>query len=214
MKPPICVVCDEAFDPAGGTLVRFASTPDDEEWRRTAHAQGMVGHPPDTGWFCPRHAGQATPLSHLTLTEATALVALMVDGVTVAIPPMQPGVIAARFVEHLRVLVDAPPELVASEQRNWTPMDRVEPPWCPYDDTFRHSGRSAEWEVEIRHQMVHWNDHELANAEVVASAVGAFRWYVFGFCEAPSGLDAPIDELLVRTSQPSVVAAVQSIFSS
>ena len=63
MKPPICVLCRDRFDPGkeGGT-VRFANykpLPD-----------GMTGHPDGLVWFCHAHLEDAKSRSHMSSNEA------------------------------------------------------------------------------------------------------------------------------------------------
>ncbi|MEM6296984.1 MAG: hypothetical protein AAGA54_37310 [Myxococcota bacterium] len=67
MKPPICELCDEAFEPAEGGLVRFAGSTSTADEDPT-----LVRHPEDTGWFCPRHLSDAQRLAG-THTLASAL---------------------------------------------------------------------------------------------------------------------------------------------
>lgn len=64
MRPPICELCSERFDPAEGGLVQFAG--------HEPLPEGMVGHPRGLGWFCPRHLAAAEALSGLTMSEALA----------------------------------------------------------------------------------------------------------------------------------------------
>ena len=65
MRPPICRICQQEFDPAeGGDLLSFQSH-EDEEW-----PPGKTGHPSHQEWFCADHAGAARELTHLTLPEA------------------------------------------------------------------------------------------------------------------------------------------------
>ncbi|MHA1734295.1 MAG: hypothetical protein ACTSU5_20340 [Promethearchaeota archaeon] len=71
MKPPICAICHERFDPInGGGLVYFKERPSDIEWRERMKEKGMVGHPPYAAWFCNKSLERARELSHLTISEA------------------------------------------------------------------------------------------------------------------------------------------------
>lgn len=71
MRPPECEVCGSEADPTADALVRFAPTDASLAWRARAGA-GMVGHPPDVGWFCTRHLAQARALRTATLADAVA----------------------------------------------------------------------------------------------------------------------------------------------
>lgn len=75
MKPPICEICDERFDPADGRLLVFVGDERSIAWREAADADRRVGHPPDTGWFCSEHMlGAAAMAPTSTLGETlTAL---------------------------------------------------------------------------------------------------------------------------------------------
>ncbi|MGF1664891.1 MAG: hypothetical protein ACFCVC_01310 [Acidimicrobiia bacterium] len=99
-----------------------------------------------------------------------------------------------------------------------TPMDRVAPPWCPYDDTFRWRGRNQDWDVEVSYRMTHWNDTELSGADLTASATSATSatawWRVFAYCSSPGGLEAPIDVVQARTSDPAYVDRLRSVLNS
>lgn len=72
MKPPICEVCDERFDPSEGELVRFLADDRSTAWRETSERDGRVGHPPDEAWFCANHAAVARSAA-LTSTLGQAL---------------------------------------------------------------------------------------------------------------------------------------------
>lgn len=71
MMPPICQICDEAFDLAEDAgLVEFALRPEDQQWIEEMERRGMVGHPPYARWFCQRHYAEARRLAHLNVVEA------------------------------------------------------------------------------------------------------------------------------------------------
>ncbi|GAB4314975.1 MAG: hypothetical protein Kow0069_16600 [Promethearchaeota archaeon] len=71
VKPPICAICGERFDPSQGALIYFRRTAADEEWHeRRRREPGFVGHPPEAEWFCGKHARRASELSNLTIGEA------------------------------------------------------------------------------------------------------------------------------------------------
>ncbi|MHA1803926.1 MAG: hypothetical protein ACTSU4_05270 [Promethearchaeota archaeon] len=71
MRPPICAVCGERFDPAGkGGLVYFVMRKSDEEWRKRMKKIHSVGHPPWAEWFCAKHYPIAVKYNTLTIDEA------------------------------------------------------------------------------------------------------------------------------------------------
>lgn len=70
MKPPICEVCDDRFDPDSGELLEFEETASDAEWHRRSAREGVVGHPPNVAWFCADHADRARTLTDRTLVAA------------------------------------------------------------------------------------------------------------------------------------------------
>ena len=62
MRPPICDVCGEGFEPSEGDLLRFA----DYE----PLPEGMVGHPDGLLWICGEHLEEAKGLTHLSGSAA------------------------------------------------------------------------------------------------------------------------------------------------
>lgn len=71
MKPPICEVCDERFDPVDGELVSFVGDAASEAFEARAEQPGFVGHPPNLGWFCGQHVEAArTRTASMTLRAA------------------------------------------------------------------------------------------------------------------------------------------------
>ena len=63
MRPPICALCSERFDPSeGGGQVRFADY--------KPLTDGMVGHPDGLEWFCGAHLIEAQSYSHQDSGEA------------------------------------------------------------------------------------------------------------------------------------------------
>jgi hypothetical protein len=71
MMPPICEICEMDFDPdEGGALLYFRKTEESRKFERKAEETGMVGHPPNAGWFCGNHVKAAKQLIHLPLDEA------------------------------------------------------------------------------------------------------------------------------------------------
>jgi hypothetical protein len=74
VRPPVCEICDADLDPTDGGGGSVTFQPDDRsiEWRRRAEEEGLVGHPPDTGWFCAAHIDAAREAA-LTRTYADGL---------------------------------------------------------------------------------------------------------------------------------------------
>ncbi|MHA1369803.1 MAG: hypothetical protein ACTSWN_00785 [Promethearchaeota archaeon] len=70
MRPPICAICQERFDPEKGGLVYFRLRKSDEEWHERAERLHLVGHPPEAEWFCEKHINRARELSDLTIDKA------------------------------------------------------------------------------------------------------------------------------------------------
>lgn len=61
----------------------------------------------------------------------------------------------------------APPPLERRTDRRWSPMDGVEPPWCPFVDTTIDEGVGADGTPVAVHVVVnHWNEQEVASASV------------------------------------------------
>jgi hypothetical protein len=71
MRPPICEICDRGFNPDNeGGLIGFKKTSEGKAFDKRVTETGIVGHPPDTGWFCGTHYGKALEMKHLTINEA------------------------------------------------------------------------------------------------------------------------------------------------
>ncbi|MGE0728281.1 MAG: hypothetical protein AB7O92_18580 [Acidimicrobiia bacterium] len=182
MRPPICEVCDERFDPGAGGLLTFASTPQSEAWHARAAAEpGFVGHPPDQGWFCPAHLDAARALQPLPLADA-------VRRLIAAPPAAAPPATRSRFVErpcpptphdrlhralldHVAVFAaafgctDLPPPATSSE-RHWHEMDRCVPPDCPYVDEVSSVASANGLAVQAGRGESWWNPAELASISV------------------------------------------------
>lgn len=70
MRPPICDICNRDFNPdKEGGLLDFKETEEGREFDRRVDEEGIVGHPPDSGWFCGEHCSAAEKLVHLTYGE-------------------------------------------------------------------------------------------------------------------------------------------------
>lgn len=74
MMPPECEICGKDFDPDDeGGLVYFKKTEECIQFEKRAEENGIVGHPPNAGWFCGEHVEAATKLIHLPLDEALGI---------------------------------------------------------------------------------------------------------------------------------------------
>lgn len=63
MRPPICEVCNERFDPKEGALVTCVADESSFAFAERAKQPGFVGHPPNKGWFCADHEARAREFS-------------------------------------------------------------------------------------------------------------------------------------------------------
>ena len=70
MRPPICAICRERFDPEEGGLVSFALGGSDDAWQKRMEARGAKGHPPWREWFCGLHVAAARERTHLSRADA------------------------------------------------------------------------------------------------------------------------------------------------
>ncbi len=124
MRPPVCEICDADVDPSeDGALVRFQPDERSRAWRRRAEDEGIVGHPPDTGWFCAAHVEAAREAARtLSLPDGLRRIgerARAVDVTTVAFHDPSglaaPIVVPARSADGVRrVLSERRAVLVAA----------------------------------------------------------------------------------------------------
>lgn len=180
MRPPSCDVCDADVDPTE-TNALVACVPADRV--PTDADADLPGHPEHLVWLCARHREQGRALAssrtalqvvaalreHPGLTEVVALLRRAFDRLAVDL--------GLDDIERER-----------TEAREWTPMDNAEPPWCPYVD--RRGLRVARngVELELREELAHWNDDELARASVTLSVRGpASAFTVAAHTEGSSG---------------------------
>ena len=208
MRPPICDVCDADVDPvAEGALITFVADDASRAWRRRADREHLVGHPPDTGWFCADLVDAARDLA-ASSTYSEALDALRATSGTPDpaavpdvgtgrfvrserseqswfewdLPPTDARAVADRLVDALDDLhsvlgLHSVSELDRRTARNWTPMDRVGPPHCPYDDTTTDESTALDADgrrvrVVVAVQVVHWSDDDINSATVDLSIGG------------------------------------------
>lgn len=194
MRPPICAICGTDVGPAEGGLVRFAARPSDTEWRERMEREKLVGHPPDTDWFCGEHVAAARASAHLAIDaalEAMRHPQPVSEFATHPIRPIAPDALAEVFRELLAALATDP--VTTTTAREWTPMDHAEPPYCPYVDRETVTAGSLTLQLES----AHWNDAELARTSAVLLGSG---WTAGGH-----GSGADITELLTSGELPAAV---------
>src|SRR5690606_29308415 len=139
-----------------GALVRCVPTASDVVWRERAEREGLVGHPPDVGWFCGKHAEAARELAgrlHLgqVLRELRQREAGLAAGPDEAqsdepdrLAPCHPdiGALYSDPRAALSALAEPagldPAPLTVTTRRDWHPMDGSVPPDCPFADTTVH----------------------------------------------------------------------------
>lgn len=176
VRPPECEVCGDPAGPDADALVRFQPPLAVDE---TAAKSG-VGHPADTGWFCPRHLDAARALAGaVTFVEAVARLrapvpvapeasAAGLDHVAIAVQPIDE--LRTRWIERLSGvaaaldLAGAPFE--TQVHREWSPMDGASPPWCPFvDRTARVATRDGR-RLTLECEDAHWHEGERHRVEV------------------------------------------------
>jgi hypothetical protein len=167
------VICDADFPPSEGGLVAFARTSEDDAWHARMAATNGVGHPPEQAWFCGVHLAQAQALSTSTLSEALAAMRRPKPGpLSAAVEVAIAGRTVLVLFEELRSLlpelaaaVGVPelPEMPVRTHRDWTPMDGVQPPWCPFSDHGRVEHRGDGVEARVSWSRASWTADEVAN---------------------------------------------------
>ena len=228
MRPPICEVCDRDFAPPDGALLTCRPTVSDLKWRRRAEVEQMVGHPPDTGWFCGEHADAARALHERhTLTEVVA--AVRSEGGSPALAPAPapaapepaesvPGTSHTNILTLHAALAKAlpaaasevgldPAAIARTSRRDWSPMDRTSPPNCPYVDyvTATVDGRAGE--LALRLEKAHWSEDEPARTHLTLALVGAgARDFRVAAWSPASGAPHAIEEVRVTGPVPAAVA--------
>ena len=168
---------------------------------------GLPGHPAHQLWLCEAHREQGAALGvSRTAAEVVAAlrehpepeangsdapVSALAQKLAAARARIEAGTVAcARMalddaVDVLRRAFDrlagehsvGDAERERNEAREWTPMDHVEPPWCPYVDRRRVRIARDGVELELAEEYARWNDDELARASATLSlraSAGAF----------------------------------------
>lgn len=220
----MCEVCDERFEPPEGALLTCRPTPSDLKWRQRAEAEGMVGHPPDTGWFCGEHADTARAL-HERHTLAEVVAAVRSGGADPggaggggAAPA--PGTSHDNILTLHAALAKALPEAASdagldpaaiahTTRRDWSPMDNVMPPHCPFVDYVTHAVDGRAGELTLRLEKAHWGEDEPARTHLTLALVGAGARDYRVAAWSPAA-DAPhaIEEVRVTGPVPAAVAEV------
>lgn len=233
MRPPICDVCDERFEPSDGTLLRCRSTADDLGWRQRAEVDGMAGHPPDTGWFCAEHVDAARAM-HERYTLAEVVAAVRASSAPQPAPAPDGGrdsgdadpdertletthtSILTLFDALAAVLPDLAPlagldasALQRTTTRDWSPMDNVQPPWCPFVDYVTHAAAGPGGELSLRLEKAHWSEDDPARTTLTLSLHGAGeRDFRVAAWSPASGAPHAIDGGRVSGAVPEAVAKV------
>ncbi len=130
------------------------------------------------------------------------------------LPPTDAHVLAASLRSLLPNLFEAlglgpAPTLERRIDRQWTPMDGAQPPWCPFTDTTVDEGRAADGSsVVVEVVLDHWNEDEVAHASV--SARIGDRVMISAIGKLATG--RPVDTLhLRRPTTAQVVALVATL---
>ncbi len=167
MRPPECAVCGDEFTAPDGRLVTFVERDSDRQWRERVAAERMVGHPPNTEWFCRVHAPAAIELAGETIDVAMrALTATQSAVRQLAIAPRAIDELLHLFRERMPALVGEPAASASrartTSDRRWTPTDGAQPPYCPYVDLDVTTLTGRLGSVEVRWERAMWNDAEAA----------------------------------------------------
>lgn len=176
MEAPECMVCGDAVAADDQHRVRFSD-------RIAVDGSATVGRPDGAGWFCDRHVDAARERSDVPIAAAVA----ELQAGERSLPPTSPkleapvlrripcatiGVsrLANVMSDNIDAIVEplgmAAPTLSEHSRRDWTPMDGVQAPWCPYSDHRWFEGVDDRSRVRISSDRTHWSDDELANAGV------------------------------------------------
>ena len=176
MRPPQCDVCGADSPSEAMVLVRCVSTAADLEWRQRSEAGEIVGHPPDTGWFCGEHQAQAAELaSSLPLGQVVAR--LLQD----AAPGVQGGLSISRVWTQMVALMPqilegagmGGVEVVSAEDKTWNPMDGAMPPDCPFVSRRTHEASHDGAVLACLFEVAHWSEVDPARSHLSLSLRGA-----------------------------------------
>lgn len=184
MRPPECDVCGEPAGrdglidclptEAGAAFLERAQSQDDDR------QPGIVGHPPDTGWFCSTHAPQARELAP-THRRGDIIGRLRTADLPptsepkLETPPTQDFPRAGSLHDLHRTLSETLPVVLEHAgiggaqtkqraDRDWRPMDGSRPPDCSYVDIAVLEARVGEVWVYLESEEVFWNANDAARA--------------------------------------------------
>lgn len=225
MRPPECAVCGADEPSESFSLVTCVATPADVEWREQAAREGLVGHPPDTGWFCGNHADAARELApSLHLSDVVARVRAasaapspaepVADGLPGPVGDTAGGAIGALYralVAELPALAAGagiePARLRVETSRDWHPMDRTSPPNCPYVDTTRHLGEEDGAELLLVLEEPFWgpDDPTRTYLTLTLSGTGDTDFRVAAWSPA-SGAPHVVEDSKLRGAVPPEIA--------
>lgn len=225
MRPPECAVCGADEPSESFALVTCVATSADLAWRERAAREGLVGHPPDTGWFCGDHADVARELApslHLSdvvarvraASAGSAPVQSPASGLPGPVGDSAGGAIGALYralVAELPALAAGasiePARLRVETSRDWHPMDRATPPHCPFVDTTRHWGEEDGAELVLVFEEPFWapDDPTRTYLTLTLSGTGDTDFRVAAWSPA-SGAPHVVDDATFRGAVPSEIA--------
>lgn len=112
-----------------------------------------------------------------------------------------------------------PPELADRTERSWTPMDGAKPPHCPFSDTATAEGSDGDISVQLRQELVHWNETDVDSAGMRCSisrgdetllSVSAYGEHGEGRNVSVLRLRRPTNEAVVRIVDDLVARLARS----
>ncbi|MBX9471595.1 hypothetical protein [Microcella sp.] len=204
MRPPLCDVCGADVDPAdSASLVSCVRAADARE------SGDLPGHPAHQLWLCEAHRDEGAALG-LSRTAAQVVAALREHPEPESGGRDEPALSLHDAVAVLRRSLDrlagehgvADVERERSEAREWTPMDHVEPPWCPYIDRRRLRVARDGVELELAEEYAHWNDDELARASATLSLRAPAGAFSLSAHTQGSGDEQRVREVIVTGDAP------------
>ncbi len=211
MSPPECAVCGVDVDPSSPRR-RFGPTPPvlpPDAWGAPASpalpAPGVRRD--DAVWRCPTHDAALAAVRHLPWPEALASLRERKPHPSAPPPRRRPepepsGAVQLaerRAVLGLaRALAAALPDLVGGgeapavrSRKQWTPMDRVEPPWCPWVDHLSATLAGSAGEASVSASLACFSEDAIGTASVRVSLDGpGGRGFVIGSANGSPAVNA------------------------
>jgi hypothetical protein len=228
-------VCDVDIDPSSGAggLVTFQPDDHSREVRRRFEEEGLVGHPPDTEWFCTAHVDLAREVA-TTWTLPDGLREVEARSRTIDPLMRTPPGSEMRWVQWdldgvvaddvLVVLRRALPSLVAeatgsdlpglqeATERRWSPMDGAQPPWCPFTETTELRGALDDaTTIVLRTERAQWNEDDVSSVSISLTIGDQVSVVAFG---ATGGGNSIRTVRLYRPTTTALVSLVDQAVSS